>query len=394
MIYLDNASTTKPKQEVVDVVKNLLDECWQNPSSLYNGSKKAKKLIEDARKKVADFLYVNPNEIVFTSSASESNSMALQGFVNRCQRLHKRPAIITSVIEHKSILLCCDNLKQRGVLVQEVEVDACGKVILDQLDFVLSCIRKYNLADEILVSIQLANNEIGTIQDFDKISKCCRRYKAYIHSDITQAFGHEPVTLDDAEYIDMASASSHKIGALKGTGILFTRYKSIIDPIIFGTQESGMRGGTENVIGIVATGVVLEKHLSCPNKFDIHSSMKCNEIQMYLEESLRKKFKCGINGNPTDDETRLANNISVTLDYNVTGESLVYMLDTSGINISTGSACNSKSNEISHVLKAIGMSEEGALRTIRITISEDTTKEDIDTFIEELDKAIKILESR
>lgn len=379
MIYLDYAATTKPRQEVVEAMMPYFIEQWYNPSSLHSNAAKIKQDVEKARKIVGNFIGANGNEIYFTSGGSESNCWAISGFCHYWNVLNIRPVIITSIIEHKSILECVKNMIAD---VYYVDVDDNGLIKLDVLSDILNDISLLNLP--LLCSFQLANNEIGTIQDIKKISNMIRCFGGYLHADCVQAFGQIPIDVDEMG-IDMLSASGHKIGCPKGIGFLYIRDGTTISPMIYGSQMNSMRGGTENVPYIIG----LSKALEFCDVSDKNVKEMCDKRDFFIE-SLESKFGCKLNGHPTE---RLPNNINVTFFQNITGESLLYMLDISGVAISTGSACNSKSIEPSHVLKAIGLSNEDAMKTIRITLSDDTLYKDILDVIEEIDKSIKLIES-
>lgn len=379
MIYLDYAATTKPRQEVVEAMMPYFIEQWYNPSSLHSNAAKIKQDVEKARKIVGNFIGANGNEIYFTSGGSESNCWAISGFCHYWNVLNIRPVIITSIIEHKSILECVKNMIAD---VYYVDVDDNGLIKLDVLSDILNDISLLNLP--LLCSFQLANNEIGTIQDIKKISNMIRCFGGYLHADCVQAFGQIPIDVDEMG-IDMLSASGHKIGCPKGIGFLYIRDGTTISPMIYGSQMNSMRGGTENVPYIIG----LSKALEFCDVSDKNVKEMCDKRDFFIE-SLESKFGCKLNGHPTE---RLPNNINVTFSQNITGESLLYMLDISGVAISTGSACNSKSIEPSHVLKAIGLSNEDAMKTIRITLSDDTLYKNILDVIEEIDKSIKLIES-
>lgn len=379
MIYLDNAATTKPRPEVIESMMPYLTEKWHNPSSLYNSALKIKEDIEAVRKAAGRFIGANSDEIYFTSSGSESNCWAISGFCHYWNLLKIRPVIITSTIEHKSILECVKNMIAD---VYYVDVDDNGLIKLDVLSDILNDISLLNLP--LLCSFQLANNEIGTIQDIKKISNMIKCFGGLLHADCVQAFGQIPIDVDEMG-IDMLSASGHKIGCPKGIGFLYIRNGTTISPMIYGSQMNSMRGGTENVPYIVGFGKSLEL---CDT-----SSEKVKEIcdkRDFFIEQLETKFGCKLNGHPT---YRLPNNVNVTFPQNITGESLLYMLDMSNINISTGSACNSKSIEPSYVLKAVGLSNTDAMRTIRITLSDNILYKDILDTIEEISTAVKLIES-
>lgn len=383
-VYLDNASTTKPDDEVFDAMAMLLTTYWQNPSSLYSDANRVKNAIQDARKTIGDFINADANEIYFTSSGSESNCWAIQGFVKQIRNNGGEPFIITTQIEHHSIMECVRALNSgfSPVAAAFINVDKGGFVDANQLDDALKWGINYVDSPEcILVSIQLANNEIGSIQNIEYISKIVHKYGAVLHVDAVQAFGHIPIDVKDMD-IDMLSASAHKICAAKGTGILYKKTGVQVQPIIYGSQESGLRGGTENVAGIVGMAKAVEIA-------DMSLDTKLNTcmVQDYFIKKL-ESIGCTLNGSRSN---RLQNNINVMLPEGVGGEEVLYMLDLSGIQCSTGSACNSRSKEPSHVLRAIGLTDEEAARCIRMTISSDITFEDIDYVVNEISKAIKII---
>lgn len=381
MAYLDAASTAEYR-EIDDVVVNAITDTmkkyWKNPSSLY--ATDVKEELNKCREQIAKFIGAKPYEIYFTSGASESNNWAIRGWVDRALLENNGMInVVTTPIEHKSILAAVENLNL-GAIVRKCEVDEFGLVDIDSLKRLLWIRDK----EPTLVSVCMANNEIGTIQNIKEISRIVHSYGAVLHVDATQAFGHIPIDVEKLG-IDMMSASGHKISpVLKGIGFLYKSSIVDIQPLIYGTQENGLRGGTENVFGIVGLGKALEY---C----DV-SQKKIDEIcakRDYFVELLKSKFDVKLNGHPTQ---RLPNNINVTFPQNITGESLLYMLGMSGINIGTGSACNSKSIEPSHVLKAIGVTGAKAMQTVRFSLSESITYEDIDWIIKEIDKSLRLIE--
>ena len=378
-IYLDSASTTKVKQEVVEAMKPYFIEQYYNPSSLYSPATKIKEDIERARKIVGNFIGANSNEIYFTSSGSESNCWAIMGFINHCNRRNKEATIITSTIEHKSIMEC---VKHMNVDVHYVDVDKFGFINMHSLELLLH--NAYNEAKEILVSIQFANNEIGTTQNIKEIASLVHKYDGLFHTDAVQAIGQFPIDVKELE-IDLLSCSGHKLGAHKGIGFLYKKNGIEIDPLIYGSQMDGMRGGTENVPYIIGMAKTIELCDVSNNKIE----GMCRKRDYFTNELIRN-FGCMVNGSL---DSRLPNNINVTFPKNITGESLLYMLDMSDIKVSTGSACNSKAIEPSYVLRAIGLSDEDAMKTIRITLSDDITYDEIDYVIAEIDKSLKLIET-
>lgn len=380
MIYLDSASTTKVKTKVVESIIPYFNEKWYNPSSLYNPSVEVRKDIEKARENVGNFISAKKNEIYFCSCGSEANCMILQGFVKQCHFDNVKPIIITSTIEHKSISDCVNDLKDlKYADVYFVGVDNDGLIDLNELKNLL---KKASKEGKILTSLQFANNEIGSCQMIKIISNLVHKYNGIFHTDAVQAFGQIPIDVNDLD-IDALSMSGHKIRVPKGIGFLYKKNGIDIKPIIYGSQMDGLRGGTENVPYIIGLSKAIELCDVSHKKVD-----ELCKIRDYFIELLVFKFGCKLNGH---DKHRLPNNINVTFPQNITGESLLYMLDTSNVLISTGSACNSKSIQPSYVLKAIGLSDDESIRTVRFSLSEDTTYEDIEFVIKEISKAISII---
>lgn len=396
MIYLDNAATTKPLKEIQECANEYMNDKWYNPSALYKNANQVQQDIEKARKNIAKFINANSNEIYFTSGATESNNWVLRGFVDYCIANKYKPIVVTSAIEHKSISDCLIGLMSifSDLAVYEVCVNDYGFINIEHFKNILNDITdmyKNNNRYKILVSIQYANSEIGTIQHIECLAKLAHQYNAVFHTDTTQVFGHIPIDVK-REYIDLLSASSQKCGGLKGTGILYkAHYCDCIKPLIYGSQEKNERGGTENVIGIMAMSKAIDycKVLQRNNHAIIRN-------RNYFIHHLITRFDCKVNGiigdyNHGFFDNRLPNNINVTFPQNITGEALIYMLDSAGIMISSGSACNSRTNKLSPVLKAIGLSDEEIMRTVRITIPYDIMIEEINIVISEIDKVIKIL---
>ena len=382
MIYLDSAATAKYKNiddVIVDTITTAMRDSWLNPSSLYAAN--VKERINKCRANVARFIGAKPDEIYFTSGASESNNWAIRGWVDNILMTNLQAAhVITTPIEHKSILKAVDN----GTLnarTYHCDIDEFGLVDLKSLEELLMMCEN----EPILVSVNMANNEIGTWQDIKAISDLVHKYKGVLHVDATQALPYIPIEVEPLG-IDMLSASGHKISpVLRGIGFLYKKNCINIRPLIYGSQENGLRGGTENTYGIIGLNKALEYCDVSYGKFN-----EIEEKRDYFIGKLKSKFRCKLNGH---NNFRLPNNINVTFSQNITGEGLLYMLDMSDIKVSVGSACNSHSIEPSHVLKAIGLSDEEAMKTIRISISNDTTYEDINHVINEIDKAIKIIET-
>lgn len=380
-VYLDNAATTKSKQEVINVMMPYLNgDKWHNPSSLYSAGVKVKSDIESARKTVANFIGADSNEVYFTSSGSESNCWALRGFVDNVIDNDYHPVIITSQIEHKSILSCVHALAKRNVDVVELGVDRDGFIDVDELESFLNAYydREHY---KVLVSIQFANNEIGTIQPIKEVSEVAHHYNAVLHVDAVQAAGQIPINVNVLG-IDMMTVSGHKIGCPRGSAFLYKKNGIEIEPLIFGSQEMGLRGGTESVHQIIGMAKAVE--LARDN---VKLQTRIELTRDFFVDKL-KGAGCKLIG---DDEYRLPNNISVMMPEGVGGEETLYLLDMGNFQISTGSACNSREVAPSHVLKAIGLTDEEAARVIRITFSSDITFEQIEDVVNEIDKTIKLL---
>lgn len=381
MIYLDSAATSGYK-DVDDIIINIMVDAmknnWMNPSSLY--ANKVKEEINKCRVNIAKFINAKPDEIIFNSGSSEGNNHAIRGWIDEIWlKKSKTPHIISTKIEHKSILELLKNI-DIDAIVTYCDVDEFGVVDYDSLEQKLFFSKDY----PILVSIGLANNEVGSIQPIKKIADLVHKYGGVLHSDATQAFGKIPIDVEEID-VDLMSVSGHKISpVLKGIGFLYKKNNINIQPLIYGTQENGNRGGTENTFGIIG----LSKALEFCDISDKNIKEMCDKRDFFIE-SLESKFGCKLNGHPTQ---RLPNNINITFLQNITGESLLYMLDMSNIKISVGSACNSKSIQPSYVLKAINLTDEQAMKTIRITLSDDTLYKNILDAIEEIDKAIKLIE--
>ena len=385
-IYLDNAATTKPNQKAIEAALPYLTEQWQNPSSLSRQSRNIYDVIGQARKDIADYIGANSSEIYFTSGGSESNCWAIQGFINYWLKYRCKPIIITSEIEHKSIIECVKNSNAEYYFLTVDKYGFVDMVVLSDL------LKKIDKEDEkcdakILVSIQYANNEIGTVQPIEEISDIVHHYvyDAWLHVDGVQSVGKIPIDVEELG-IDMLSASAHKVNGIKGTGILYINKRTTISPLVYGTQNNGMRGGTENVAGIVAMATALKE---CDTSTIYQSKMAT--IKMKLRDSIKKLPYHFRFINADIGYAAMPNILSVTILENVTAEAVLYMLDSAGIQISSGSACNSRTNKPSYVLKAIGLSDWDSVRTIRISFDENLTEEDIDRFVLELKKAIEIL---
>lgn len=374
MIYLDNAATTQPLPEVMSVIDESMKNDWLNPSSLYPLAYKVRKKVEAARTIIAEDIGVLPSEIYFTSSGSEANNMALQGFHKRYPNSH----IIISNIEHKSIMECAKHLGN-NVHIVHVDKDCC--ICKDEL---LDLLKKYSTQNcPALVSIQCANNETGAVQAMHSIANIAHKNYAFLHTDAVQFYPHMLFNVNRLFNVrercefDMMSVSGHKFGSPKGIGFLYCKHECGIEPIIYGSQENGKRGGTENVPYILGLAKAVELR-DADNYFDILA------LNYYLDHGL-KKLSCKINC-LLSPHGRICAITSCTLPEGSVGELLIYRLASKGIYVSSDSACNSKSNKPSYVLKAIGLSDDEIQRTIRISLSANNTKEDIDALLKEMEQ--------
>lgn len=372
-IYLDNAATTKTAVEVVEAMVPYFSEDYGNPSSIYSFSESARKAVGKTRERIANSLNVKNSEIYFTAGGSESNNWALIATAEAYADKGKH--IITSKIEHHAILHTCEYLEKRGFEISYIDVDEEGILNLNQLK---ETIRK----DTILISIMFANNEIGTIQPIKEIGELAHKHNILFHTDAVQAYGH--ISIDVKEYgIDMLSASGHKLHGPKGIGFLFIRTGIKSRSFIHGgTQERGRRAGTENVTGIVGLGKAVELAFSNMQERSDKETILRDHIIKRIEEEV--PF-CKLNGDRTK---RLSNNVNFSFRF-IEGESMLIKLDRVGVCASSGSACTSGSLDPSHVLLAIGLPHEIAHGSLRITVSEENTMEEIDFVIEELKKIVK-----
>ena len=377
LIYLDNAATTKVLPAVLDEMLPYFSETYGNPSAVYSFASKAKSAVDKARDSVADLIGAKSEEIYFTGGGSESDNWALKTTAEAYASKGKH--IITSKIEHHAILHTAAWLEKQGYEVTYIDVDEDGVVKLDELE---AAIRP----DTILISIMAANNEIGTIQPIREIGEIAKKHGVLFHTDAVQAFGHIPINVDEMN-IDMLSASGHKIHGPKGIGVMYIRKGVKIRSFIHGgAQERQRRAGTHNVPGIVGIGKAAE--IASENMDKImkqESELRDYMIKRVLDEIPYTR----LNGHKTD---RLPNNVSFCFRF-IEGESLLILLDQSGICASSGSACTSGSLDPSHVLLAIGLPHEIAHGSLRISMSEETTREDIDYTVDKLKGIVERLRS-
>ena len=377
MIYLDNAATTKTAPEVVDAMLPYFTQNYGNPSSIYGLGAASKKAITDARKIIADKLGAKQEEIYFTAGGSESDNWALKATAEAYAS--KGHHIITTKIEHHAILHTCEYLEKRGFEITYLDVDADGLVHPEDLE---AAIRP----DTILVSVMFANNEIGTIEPIKELAAITKAHGALFHTDAVQAFGQVPIDVNELK-IDMLSASGHKLNGPKGTGFLYIRTGIKIRSFVHGgAQERSRRAGTENVPGIVGLGAAADRAFRIMDD----KIAKETKLRNYLIERIENEIPyCKLNGHRT---RRLPNNVNFSFRF-VEGESILIMLDMKGVCASSGSACTSGSLDPSHVLLAIGMKHEEAHGSLRLTLSEENTKEELDFVVDNLKAIIERLRS-
>ena len=377
LIYLDNAATTQVYPEVLDAMLPYFTEYYGNPSAIYSFAGESKKAVDEARANVAALINARTEDIYFTGGGSESDNWALKATAEAYESKGKH--IITSRIEHHAILHTCAYLEQKGYEVTYLDVDEDGKISLEELE-------KAIRPDTILISIMSANNEIGTIQPIKEIGKIAHDHGVLFHTDAVQAFGHIPIDVEEMN-IDMLSASGHKINGPKGIGVMYIRKGVKIRSFIHGgAQERKRRAGTHNVPGIVGIGTAAK--LAKENMAE--RSAKEIALRDHLIERVLKEIPyTRLNGHRTD---RLPNNANFCFRF-IEGESMLIMLDDKGICGSSGSACTSGSLDPSHVLLAIGLPHEIAHGSLRLTLSEETTKEDIDYTVDNLKAIVARLRS-
>ena len=371
-IYVDNAATTQTSKKVIDGMLPYMYEQYGNPSSLHSVGQRAKEVLEEARAKVARCLNANPSEIYFTSGGSESDNQAILSAAEIGLKKGKKH-IISTKVEHHAVLHTLNKLKKQGFDIQLLDVDNEGFVTPEQ---VKDAIRD----DTCLVTIMYANNEIGTIMPIKEIGKVCREKGVTFHTDAVQAVGHLKIDVQD-ENIDMLSLSAHKFHGPKGVGALYVRKGIFLSSLIEGgAQEKNRRAGTENIPGIVGLSIAIE---------DAYEHLEENNHKMIilrdkLIDGLSKIDHSALNGPRTN---RSANNVNFCFE-GIEGESLLLLLDAKGICASSGSACTSGSLDPSHVLLAIGRPHEVAHGSLRISLSESNTEEEIDYIIEQVEQVV------
>ena len=376
IVYMDHAATTYAAPEVVEAMLPYFSEKFGNPSSVYGIGQENKAAVEEARAKVAAAINAEPNEIYFTAGGTESDNWVLKGvaFAN----IRKGKHIITTAVEHHAILHAAEWLQSQGFEVTYLPVDQYGMVSPADVE-------KAIRPDTILISVMYANNEVGAIQPIAEIGAIARAHGIYFHTDAVQAVGHVPIDVK-AEHIDMLSLSGHKFYGPKGIGVLYIRRGVRIQNLLHGgAQESRHRAGTENVAGIVGLGAAIERAVAAMPE----ESARLTAMRDHMIRELLKVPASHLNGHPTQ---RLPNNVNITFEY-IEGEGILLLLNMFGICASTGSACNSASLEPSHVLTAMGVPHEIAHGSVRLTLGERNTEEDVSYVLEKLPEVVRKLRS-
>lgn len=378
-MYFDNAATTKPTKEVIADVTWCLENVWGNPSSIHSEGVKARQILEQSREKVAKFINAEPDEIIFTSSGSEANNLAIKGFLG-ANNMYE--CIITTKTEHPSVYNTCMHLSEKEYIkVGFAPVDETDKVKVNRFKQLIS---ELSYSYYPFVSIMLANNELGTINDIKKISQITHHHTGIIHIDATAAIGQIPVDVKELG-CDLLTFSGHKLNCPKGIGVLYKKKGIKLSPIIHGGhQEENLRAGTENLPYIYALGNKVErlgkeKFPNCELRDYLYKKVceKCEELNIQVQ----------LNGDLID---RLPNNLSLTF-KGLNAEALITLLDMRNIYVSAGSACSSGNPEPSRVLKAIGLSDEDSFGTARISLSTDTTVKECDEFVRILGECLESL---
>ncbi len=377
LIYVDNAATTPVAPHCLNAMMPFFTKHYGNPSSLYSIAKTARSELNKAREISASCIGAEPEEIYFTSSGSEGNTWALTSTAKIKRETENRNKILTTNIEHHSILNTCKHLEKEGFKIVQLPVDSEGLIYPEQVANAID-------GKTALVSIMTANNEIGTIMPIEAIAKVCKQSSVLFHTDAVQAIGHLPIDVSK-QGIDLLTMSGHKIGAPKGIGLLYVKKNVPLQSLIFGGgQERSKRAGTENV----AFAVGLAECLNYEIKNMEQKEQKLKKLQSFLLDGVLNSIKkVKLNGSLTH---RLSNNLNFSFE-GIEGESILLMLDEFGICASSGSACASSSLEPSHVLRALGVSFELAHSSLRISLSEHNTKQDMETILQVLPKIIETL---
>ena len=377
IVYVDNAATTPVSEECYKAMEPFFKEHFANPSSIYSIAHTTKNALEKARATAAECLNALPEEIYFTSCGSESNNWALYSTAHLQKKLHNKNRIITTNFEHHSILNCCKNLSRQGFDVTFLPVDREGLISAHQIEQAID-------EKTALVSVMTANNEIGTIQPIAEIGKICLEHNIPLHTDAVQAVGHVAIDVQ-AQKLSLLSLSGHKIGAPKGIGLLWVKKNLPLQNLIFGgAQENQKRAGTENVAFAVGLATCLKRATS---NIEAREN-KIKKMQTFLLDGILRSIpKVKVNGSL---EHRLSSNLNFSF-AGIEGESILLMLDSYGICASSGSACTSHSLDPSHVLLAIGLEHELAHGSLRISLSENNTMQEMEHILNCLPKVVERL---
>ena len=358
LIYADHAATTALSNKALSAMEPWLQERYGNPSTLYSLAREPRKAIMSARETIANCIGAKPEEVFFTSGGTESDNWALVGMALR--HPERKGQIITSCIEHHAILHTCSFLQRLGYSVDFLTVDKNGTVVVDSLEDKLC-------SNSLIVSVMLANNEIGTIQPIEELALIAHRHGCCFHTDAVQAIGHIPIDVKKIQ-VDMLSASAHKFNGPKGVGFLYIRDGIHIESLLHGgAQESGMRAGTENVASIVGMAAALQEH---------HEQLEheMEYLQSLSEILVGELSKAGLDFIENGNKKRIPGSLSLSF-RGIDGEMLLHRLDLMGTEVATGSACNSKEAELSHVIQSIHVPSDYANGTIRITLGMDNTRD-------------------
>ena len=373
-VYLDNAATTKVRPEIAEAMAKAMVENYGNPSSIYKAAQRAATAIAAARQQVADLIGASPKEIIFTGGGSEGDNMLIKGVAHA--NVKKGRHIITTQVEHHAVLHTCEELAKEGFEITYLPVDEFGRVTAAQVEAALR-------DDTILVSVMYANNEIGTIMPIREIGAVCREAGVLFHTDAVQAAGHLPIDVK-AQNIDLLSLSAHKFHGPKGTGVLYARQGVFLTNLIEGgAQERGKRAGTENIPAIMGMAAALED--ACAHLDE--NAKRVSALRDRLIDGLSKIPHSALNGDPVN---RLPGNVSFCVE-GVEGESLLLLLDAKGICASSGSACTSGSLDPSHVLLAIGRPHDVAHGSLRLSLCEWNTDEEIDRILDAVPEVVEYL---
>ncbi len=371
MIYADHAATTKLDIDAFEAMKVYLTESYGNPSQPYSFSRDTKKAIKEARETIARCIGANPEEVYFTSGGTESDNWALKGLVKK----QNKKRIIVSAIEHHAILRAAESLKREGYDLDILSVTEEGVILPSYLDAIIN-------TETAIVSVMFANNEIGSIQPVDELASITHKNGAIFHSDAVQAVGHVEIDVKNLG-IDLLSASAHKFNGPRGIGFLYIKKGVELYPLMDGgAQEMGLRSGTENVASIIGMAVALKKHCS-------HLSEEKMHLYELEEQLIGGLERTGLQFIRNGSKHHLPGNVSLSF-KNSDGEMILHRLDLMGICVSTGSACDSKNMQVSHVIKAIGVPKEYEGGTIRISLGIDNTMSDVKRIIEALRKIVSI----